>query len=59
VSDDLTIKTDGGTTFTVAGKDVTIAHGGHVIVVPLADLREFMGLRDLENGDDDFEGDEP
>jgi hypothetical protein len=60
VSDDLTIKTDGGTTFRVDKGQVTIKPPrGQVCVVPLADLREFVGLIDLENGDDDFEGDEP
>jgi hypothetical protein len=57
LSDGLEITTDGGTTFNVSGKQVTIAHGGHVIVVPLADVREFVGLIDLED-DDDFEGDD-
>jgi hypothetical protein len=57
VSDDLTIKTDGGTEFRVDKGQVTITARGHVCVVPLADLREFLGLIDLED-DDDFEGGE-
>jgi hypothetical protein len=56
----VTITTDGGTTFAVDKGQVTITRpGAQILVVPLADLREFMGLVDLENGDDDFEGDEP
>jgi hypothetical protein len=57
VSDDLTITTDGGTTFRVDKGQVTITARGHVIVVPLADIREFIGLISLKD-DDDFEGGE-
>jgi hypothetical protein len=53
----MTITTDGGTVFTVKDKQVTIMHKGHDLVVPLADVREFVGLIDLED-DDDFEGDD-
>jgi hypothetical protein len=48
----LNITTDGGTEFTVTDKNVTIANGGHVIVVPLADLQEFFELY-LDAGEDD------
>jgi hypothetical protein len=55
----LTITTDGGTTFDINEKLVTIRRSDQpMMVVPLADLREFMGLIDLED-DDDFEGDKP
>lgn len=57
MSDDLTITTDGGTTFRVDKGQVTITARGHVIVVPLADIREFIGLISLKD-DDDFEGGE-
>jgi hypothetical protein len=51
----LTITTDGGTTFDINEKLVTIRRSDQpIIVVPLADLREFLGLLDLENGDDGF-----
>jgi hypothetical protein len=60
VSDDLTIKTDGGTTFTIKDKQVTIHRAGQPDhVAPLGDLLEFLHLYEIEDDDDDFEGDEP
>jgi hypothetical protein len=47
----LTITTDGGTEFSVENGQVTIKYGGHAITVALADLREFLSLYDLEDGE--------
>ncbi len=50
----LTITTDGGTTFDVRDKQVTITrHDQPVCVVPLADLQEFLGLYQIEEDEDD------
>jgi len=47
----LTISTDGGTEFSVESGQVTITRAGQVIMVPLADMREFLSLYDLEDGE--------
>jgi len=47
----LTITTDGGTEFSVEDGQITITRAGQVIMVPLADLREFLSLYDLEDGE--------
>jgi hypothetical protein len=50
----LVITTDGGTTFAVKDRQVTITHLGQPqCVIPLADLREFIGFLDLEESDDE------
>jgi hypothetical protein len=47
----LTITTDGGTEFSVGNGQVTITRAGQVIMIPLADLREFLSLYDPEDGE--------
>jgi len=50
----LIITTDGGTTFAVKDRLVAISHPGQPeCVIPLADLREFIGFLDLEESDDE------
>jgi hypothetical protein len=50
----MTITTDGGTTFSTMGDGrVMITRSDQpVCIVPLADLIEFLGLRDIEDDDD-------
>ncbi len=48
------ISTDGGTTFHVRDKQVTITrHDQPVCIVPLADLQEFLGLYEIEEDEGD------
>jgi hypothetical protein len=54
MSEGLTITTDGGTTFTVRNNVVTITREGQPeCSIPLADIKEFADLLEVEPDDDD------
>ena len=49
----MTVTTDGGTQFDVEKGQVTITrHDQPTCTIPLADLREFLGLLDFEDNDE-------